>query len=147
VDNLTSNPVYDILLSMGSHHPSAEVRAAVALKDRLNNETIEKLLSSNDQQVLKNLVKSAAFRDYADTALLEKLIMNDPDIAQTVAYTLEAFGKIDKKQILRRLESHDDPKVLYALAGSFSTPLTVKKRLSKHADPDIAFEAIDALKQ
>jgi hypothetical protein len=146
IDNLNDNPLYDKLIEAAAQHPSAGVRASIAFRDRLTPEAIETLLQENNPTINQNLVKSDSFRAFADHQLIMEWIQKDAEIAETVARAFQTFVKVQTKKLIKVLEKHPDPRVLYALAANYATPKSVKERLAKNDDPDVAFEAKSGMK-
>ena len=136
-DNSDSN---DFFL-LAAQHPASSVRENVAYKDQLSTEVVELLSKDNSIAVLRNLVRSSAFRSFATQELLEKLIQLDTEVAQSIANNVESFENGDVNKLSTLLANHEDPSVVVSLAQNYSTPKKILKTLSTHSDPYVASEA------
>lgn len=124
-----------------SQHPSSSVREQVAYKDKLNEDTVMALAGDSSISVLRNLVRSSGFRRYATEDLVLELIDRDVEIACTIAQNFESFENVDRQKVIDQLISSNDPAVVAAVAGNYSSPKKTLKELLKHPDPYVAEEA------
>ena len=105
-------------------------------------EAAVKILSSDKSiGVLRNLVRSQKFKEYATLDALEKLLVLDTEIAQLIAGDIESYSEADSAKLAGIIATHSDPSVVASLAGSSSTPKKVLKTLLNHADPHVVSEA------
>ena len=91
--------------------------------------------------VLRNLVRSNAFKENATQAQLEQLIKLDTEIAQSIAGNVEGYEQADVNKLATLLAANDDPSVVASLAQNYSTPKKILKTLTTHSDPYVASEA------
>ena len=107
--NIVSNyPDHDDsneLFLLAARHPAATVRENVAYKDHLSLEAIDILAKDTSVAVLRNLVRSSAFREHATHEMLEKLINLDIEIAQSIANYIDSFKKFKSCTITGRNDS------------------------------------------
>ncbi len=140
--NIVSNyPDHDDsneLFLLAARHPAATVRENVAYKDHLSVEVIDILAKDTSVAVLRNLVRSNAFREHATHEMLEKLINLDIEIAQSIANYIESFQEADVIKLANLLATHVDPSVAGSLADNYSTPKKILKKLLTHPDPYVA---------
>ena len=133
-DHIDSN---DFFL-LAARHPASTVRENVAYKDHLSVEAIDILAKDTSVAVLRNLVRSDAFREHATHEMLEKLISLDIETAQSIAGYIESFQEVDVVKLAELLAAHADPSVAGSLADNYSTPKKILKKLLTHPDPYVA---------
>jgi hypothetical protein len=136
-DRIESNEFF----LLAAQHPASTVRENVAYKDKLTSDVVEILANDGSVAVLRNLVRSNAFRETASQDLLEKLISLDVEIAQSIAGSVESFEQADANKLAAAIATHEDPSVVSSLAGNYSTPKKILKTLINHPDPYVASEA------
>jgi hypothetical protein len=119
-------------------HPASTVRENIAYKDHLSSEVIEILAKDKSVSVLRNLVRSSAFKEQASHEMLEKLINLDIEIAQSIAGDVESFQEADVTKLANLLAVHEDPSVVASLANNYSAPKKILKKLLTHPDPYVA---------
>ena len=140
-DTESSAELFEVMAS----HPASYVRETVAYKDRLNHSTVEKLANDSSINVLRNLARSAAFREHASQDTVERLLALDVEIAQNIANNLDGFEQCDIGKLATLLSEHQDLGVLAALAGTYNAPKKILKALAAHSDPYVAFQAKNTL--
>lgn len=140
-DTKDSADFFEVMAS----HSAAYVREMVAYKDRLNKATVDKLAGDSSINVLRNLSRSAAFREHASPETVERLLNLDVEIAQNIANNLEGFEQCDIGKLATILSQHGDLGVLSALAGAYNAPKKILKALAAHPDPYVAFQAKNTL--
>ena len=127
--------------AIAAKHLAQNVRENVASKDNLDKATVDLLSNDSSVNVLRNLVRTAGFKKYAKQDLLEKLIQQDPDIAQDIAGDRESYEQADANKIIDLIIKLNDPYVINSIASNYSTPKKILKILMAHPDPSVAFEA------
>jgi hypothetical protein len=145
VSNYPDNKESNDFLFFAAQHPASGVRENVAYKDNLNSDVLEILSADNSITVLRNLVRSNAFKEHVTQSELERLITLDTEIAQTIAYNVEAFEQADTNKLATLLTEHSDPSVAANLAQNYSTPKRILKILANHPDPYVASQAKERL--
>ncbi len=140
-DTESSAELFEVMAS----HPAAYVRETVAYKDRLSHATVDILANDSSINVLRNLSRSAAFREHASFETVQKLLALDVEIAQNIANNLEGFEQCDMGKLATLLSEHQDLGVLAALAGTYNAPKKILKALAAHPDPYVAFQAKNTL--
>jgi len=127
--------------ALAAQHQASSVRENLAYKDNLSSEVVELLSKDNSIGVLRNLVRSNAFKENATQAQLEQLIKLDTEIAQSIAGNVEAYEQADVNKLATLLAGNEDPSVVASLAQNYSTPKKILKTLTTHSDPYVASEA------
>jgi hypothetical protein len=136
-DNESSNDFF----RLAAQHAASVVRENVAYKDHLNSDVLEILSKDSSISVLRNLVRSQAFRENVTQEELVALIKLDTEIAQTIANNVDSYEQADVNELASLLSKHEDPSVVYSLAQNWGTPKEILKTLLTHPDPYIANEA------
>ena len=136
-DKEDSNEFFEL----AAQHSASVVRENVAYKDSLSIDVLNLLSKDKSIAVLRNLVRTNAFRENATQDEILDLINLDVEIAQTIANYVESFEKADINTLALALSKHDDPSVVASLAGNYGTPKKVLKTLVNHPDPYVANEA------
>ena len=141
VSNFPDNAENNDLFGLAARHPAAVVREYVAGKDTLSEETLNVLSADSSIAVLRNLVRTNAFKEHASAELIEKLVGTDIEIAQTVAGDIDSYQSADTGKLYSLFSSHNDPSVVATLAGGYNVPKKVLKNLINHPDPYVVSEA------
>ena len=142
-DHVSSN---DFFL-LAAQHSASVVRENVAYKDHLNSDVLEILSKDSSISVLRNLVRSEAFKENVTKEELVELIKLDTEFAQTIAGSVDSYEQVDVNELASLLSVHEDPAVAYNLASSWSTPKKILKTLLKHSDPYVENEAKTRLEE
>ena len=149
VANITSN--YDdsseniYYFSLAAKHPASTVRENVAYKDTISEETVNQLSNDSSVSVLRNLVRTEGFREFATQDVIEKLVKLDFEIAQSVAHNVEQFQQAETTKLHAILMGLSDPSIFYALAGNCNTPKKILKELANHSDSYVSAAAKGSL--
>jgi len=145
VSNLVSNaPDHESserLYFYAAQHPSSSVRENVAYKDKLSEEIVGILAKDKSVAVLRNLVRTAKFRDIASLELLQALIGLDVEIATSIASDIESYAEAGSLALAKILAEHADPAVVLSLAGNYRAPKKILEGLLRYPDPQVAREA------
>ncbi len=145
VSNASDNKDNEDLFLLAARHPASSVREYVAYKDRLPDAAVKLLAADKSISVLRNLVRSKKFREHATIEELEKFLVLDTEIAQTIAGDIDSYSEADTTRLAEFVAAHSDPSVVAVLAGSYSTPKKILKSLLKHHDPYVVSEAKERL--
>lgn len=127
--------------ALAAQHPASSVRENVAYKDKLSEEILGLLINDKSIPVLRNLVRTEAFKENASAEVIERLIKLDVEIAQNIAGDIDSYQQADASKLCTLILGLDDPSILASLAGNYSTPKKVLKELVNHSDPYVAAEA------
>lgn len=127
--------------TLAALHPASTVRENVAYKDKLSGEILNLLINDKSIPVLRNLVRTEAFKENASVDDIERLIKLDVEIAQSIAGDIDSYQQADASKLCNVILGLDDPSILASLAGNYSTPKKVLKELVNHSDPYVASEA------
>jgi hypothetical protein len=127
--------------ALAAQHPASTVRENVAYKDKLSEEILGMLINDKSIPVLRNLVRTEAFKENASAEVIERLIKLDVEIAQNIAGDIDSYQQADANKLCTLILGLDDPSILASLAGNYSTPKKVLKELVNHSDPFVASEA------
>ena len=136
-DDQSNASVFEALVA----HPSSLVREAVANKDSLTAGAVKKLFEDPAVNVLRNVVRSGQARKSATTKQLLSVIAKDVDVAENVAYCIEAYENAEVDTVSAALVKHSDPKVRLAFANNSSAPKKYLKMLQTDLDRDVAAAA------
>lgn len=128
-----------------SHHESADVRAAIAYKEKLNETTLLKLVDDPSKDVRHNLLRSDAFQAWVDTAKLLDIATEDVEFARNIAASIGRFTKAESSKLIKALKVHHDPLVRFELAANWDVKKSDLKSLSMDKDPSVAEAAKKAL--
>ena len=132
--------------ALTAQHPASSVREHVAYNDNLSADVVNLLSQDSSIAVLRQLVKTSAFRENATEDLLDHLIKLDFEIAGSIASNVESFEHCDANKLAALLAAHTDPYVVVNLVQNYNTPKKVLKSLINHPDPYVASEAKARLK-
>lgn len=141
VSNASDNKDNEDLFVVAARHPASNVREYVAYKDHMPDSAMKLLSTDKSISVLRNLVRSQKFKEHATIEELEKLLLLDTEIAQSIAGDIESFVEADTSKLAALVATHSDPSVVASLAGSYSTPKKILKTLLNHTDPYVVSEA------
>lgn len=143
VDGLYDIPENQAIFDALIDHPASHVRQRLATKDHLSERAVLSLANDTDVDVLRNLVDSSAFREFATTEIMVRLIgLNDGDMARSIAVRIEEYSSCDRKILIEALVANPDPSIRFALAQNSSMPKSVHKRLLEDSDPDVRIHAV-----
>jgi len=93
VSNAPDHESSERLYFYSAQHPSSSVRENVAYKDKLSEEIVGILAKDKSVAALRNLVRTAKFRDIASLELLQALIGLDVEIATSIASDIESYAE------------------------------------------------------
>jgi len=145
---ISSSPDTEAFQSLYDHaatHQSAIVREYVAGKDNLSKNSVDILSADKSINVLRALVRSAAFKKHACDEILVNLILLDIEIARSIADYYEEFKMTDSDRILNALLQINEPAVMTNLINNYSTPKKVLKELANYPDSFVATAAKERL--
>jgi hypothetical protein len=127
--------------ALAARHPASSVRENIAYKDNITKETLSLLKIDKSLAVLRNLVRTEAFKKNASEEDIERLIHLDVEIAQNIAGDIDSYEQADAVKLCAIFLSMEDPSILASLAGNYSAPKKVLKELANNPDPYVALQA------
>lgn len=138
--------VSDDFLLLASRHPSALVRETIARTDSFPEEVCAILAEDWSASVIRALVNSGTFREWATLDVLERVMQIDAEIAVAVAEYCGNFRQVNVSALATILSQHPDPAVALAIADNSSTPKSVLRTLLDHEDRSVVERAKKALR-
>jgi hypothetical protein len=141
VSEISDSEANQAFFAEAAKHAAPNVRENVAYKENLDKATVDLLSKDTSVNVLRNLVRTVAFKKYAKQDLIEKLIATDAEVATTIAGDLEAYEQGDMNKSIDLIIKMNNPFVINSIANNYSTPKKVLKTLMSYPDPLIAFDA------
>ncbi len=124
----------------------AGVRAAVARKRAISEETVAKLASDPSPEVIDALV-SAQCGKLSESALAQIIQRNWSRVNRQIAQIVECYDQSDITAVAKLLAGSADPFVRAALASNASAPKLIVRQLLQDPDPDVRRLAQDTLKR
>ena len=137
INNYPNNDDSNDFFLLAAKHPASTVRENLAYKNHLSAEVLDILIKDSSVSVLRHLLRSNAFREYASHEVLEKFINLDIEMAQSIARDVETFQEADAVKLANLLALHEDPSVVASLADNYRTPKKILKKLLMHTDPHV----------
>ena len=131
----------DAFYLLAARHPAEVVRMRVAYIDTLPEEVCELLANDTSIDVLRALVDTTSFKEWASAGLIEALVTRDTEIAAKVARDIGTYRQVNVAALATRFAAHPDPAVVHRLAMSSDVPKKILKTLLTHADPSVAATA------
>lgn len=124
---------------------SAGVRAEIAYKNNISEETALLLLSDKDSDVLTRMIRNDATRVVMNKSIFESIlsIASETMIEDIISY-MERYENLSLETIMTSL-IHRSPSIALAIAEGYSTPKKILKNLLKHEDPDVVIAAKNSL--
>ncbi len=139
IDNLPDHQSLEQLYDLAAEHPSAQVRLAVARKDRLGEDAVRKLSEAREFYVLERLLASDQFRAQISQDRLLAIMDLHPELARDVAGSYASYLNCAAGALLAYLGGHRDPGVRLALVENYSANASLLRRFA--ADPDAGVRA------
>jgi len=131
--------------ALAARHPASTVRENIAYKDNISKEILSLLTADKSLPVLRNLVRTEAFKKNASEEDIERLIHLDVEIAQNIAGDIDSYEQADAAKLCTMFLSMEDPSILASLAGNYNAPKKVLKELASNSDPYVALQAKNQL--
>ena len=114
----------------------AAVRAAVACKAVVSEETVATLASDSSPEVIEALV-NAHRRKLSESALAQIIQRNWSGINGKIAWGVEGCAQSAIVVVAKLLAGSDDPSVRASLASNGDAPKLVLRQLLKDPDPEV----------
>ena len=137
IDNLPDHQSMEDLYDLAAEHPSAQVRLAVARKDRLGEEAVRRLAEAREFNVLERLLASDQFRAQVSQDRLLAILDLHPELARDVAGSYASFLNCAAGALLAYLGGHRDPSVRLALVENYSANAALLRRFAGDPDPGV----------
>jgi hypothetical protein len=126
---------------------TAAVRAAVACKAVISEETVATLASDSSPEVIEALV-NAQCRKLSESAIAQIIQRNWSGINRQIAQNVEDYyEQCDIGALAKLLASSADPSVRAALASNSRAPKLIVRDLLKDPDPEVRRMAQNTLRQ
>lgn len=124
----------------------ASIRADIAYKENISEETAKLLLADRDNAVLENIVSNKVVQSVATNEDIEHIITyaSQSTLKGFVSY-IAHFENIDTGEIYAKLLAQNNPDITLSIAESYDTPKRILKKLAKDSDVDIAKAAKNCL--
>ncbi len=137
VDSLPDHQAMEELYDLVVEHPSAQVRLAVARKDKLGEEAVRRLSEAREFYVLERLLVSDQFRAQVSQDRLLAILDLHPELARDVAGNYASFLNCAAGALLAYLGGHRDPGVRLALVENYSANAALLRRFAADPDPGV----------
>jgi len=137
IDNLPDHQSLEELYDLAAEHPSAQVRLAVARKDRLGEEAVRRLSEAREFYVLERLLASDQFRAQVSQERLIAILDLHPELARDVAGSYASYLNCAAGALLAYLGGHRDPGVRLALVENYSANAALLRRFAADPDPGV----------
>jgi hypothetical protein len=137
IDNLPDHQTLEGLYDLAAEHPSAQVRLAVARKDRLGEDAVRKLAEAREFYVLERLLASDQFRAQVSQERLLAIMDLHPELARDVAGSYASYLNCAASALLATLGSHRDPGVRLALVENYSASAALLRGFATDPDPGV----------
>jgi uncharacterized protein (DUF2336 family) len=125
----------------------AAVRAAVARKAVISEETVQVLASDSSPEVIEALVR-AQCRKLSESALAQIIQRNWSGTNRQIAQNVEDYyEQCDIAALAKLLAGSADPSVRATLASNSRAPKPVVRELLKDPDPEVRRSAQNTLRQ
>lgn len=115
-------------------HPSSLVREAISRRDDLSKELMNRLLSDEFIDIVRNICNSESFFNFAETSDVIKAAIRDMESARIIANYVSFLNSANRLEIYDHLIAHPDPSVRAALVDGINVPQHVVGKLCN--DPD-----------
>jgi hypothetical protein len=123
----------------------AGVRAAVARKRVISEETVANLASDTSPEVIDALV-SAQCGKLSESALVQIIQRNWTGVNREIARNVEDYNQSCITAVAKLLADSADPSVRAVLASNGRAPKLIVRQLLKDPDPEVRRLAQDTLK-
>jgi len=125
---------------------AAVVRAAVARKSAISEETVANFASDSSPEVIGALV-NAQCRKLSESAIVQIVQRNWSAVNRDIAHNVESFDQSDTTALAKLLAGSADPSVRAALASNSGSPKVVVRQFLNDPDPDVRRLARNTLKR
>lgn len=134
------------LLSLLSQSESPQVRRNVAGSDATPAEVIAVLLDDPCSEVVCQALSHQHAAELVSKEQIERWFKGgSSEVLETVVARCAEYDNVKFSEVYEIVEASNDLYLLLQLAGSYDAPKSILRKLSKHADPDIATAAAENL--
>lgn len=129
---------------------SPELRAGIADKEHLKDETIDMLLNDSSLEVMRSVIRNDSFKSRMNREILERYIeTGDTEILTVIAGDIDDYTDVndicEMDWLCGRLMIEKDPNVRYELAGNEKIPFLFLQELTEDHDINVAEKAQETL--
>lgn len=121
------------------------VRADIARKANLSDDTIALLGRDTHREIHSNLLSNDKFKESASTETLLGFLRADHEVAESIAGNIESYEGADQNQLVEAVLAHPQPAVRKSLAGNYSAPKRAIKALLVDTDASVRAAAKQTL--
>jgi hypothetical protein len=126
---------------------SRTIRAEIARRDKINEDTVLYLIQDKSVDVLRNLVRNEKFQEIATLEHIKTLINSgDTGVLEELVYSADKFEKNICEYISKEAIKSTDTDVRYALADNKNIPMNYLHDLTNDEDWGVANQAKDTIK-
>ena len=146
VANLPDAPAFAPIYRELAKHQSTSVRAEVADKCNLDDETALLVLNDDSRQVIFNAIGGFGENKNAKKVITEAIISrlldkNSLNITGRIVLNANSFPLVSPDYIYDRVKNNPDPDFRDLLASTSDVPRSVKRRLENDADLSVSMTA------
>ena len=135
----------DLFLALAKSQNSL-VRKEVAYKDEINVETAELLLADRDPDVLERILTNEAVKPVVTNDRLEEILgFAGTEVADNIICNMDDYEEVNCDVLADFIIAQDNPTLTLKLAGNYSLPKKILKKLAKSKDKDIKTAAKKSL--
>jgi len=136
------------IFSALAKHPSAGVRAAVADKQNLDDETVMLLADDNDPNVSRGIPYNETFKNLVTLEQIKKMLEKENDASINIINYAGTFMKVSVEEVEQAIKDADikDPVILMEAARSYDLSSEYIEELTQHPDVSVANAAKETLK-
>lgn len=136
------------IFSALAKHPSSGVRAALADKQNLDDETVMLLAEDNDPSVSRGIPYNEAFKNLVTIEQIKKMLEKENDTSTSIINYAGDFKKVSVEEVEQAIKDADikDPVILMEAARSYDLSSEFIEELTQHQDPSVANAAKETLK-
>ena len=128
-------------------HPYPGIRANLANKQNLDDETVMLLASDTDMNVLNTITYSQPFKRIATLDIIKSLLEQDNDASSNIISDAGNFKKVSVDEIEQIVKDVvKNPRVLQVAAQSYDLSKAFLEELSQNPDVSVSSAAKEALK-
>ena len=128
-------------------HPYPGIRAQLASKQNLDDETIMLLASDTDMNVLCNVTYSESFKSMATLDDIKRILEQNNDASMNIISSAGSFKKVSVDEIEQTIkEVVKNPRVLQVAAQAYEMTNAFLEELSQNPDVSVSSAAKETLK-
>lgn len=125
---------------------SAGVRAEIAYKNSISEETALLLLSDKDSTVLTRMIRNDVTGAVMNESIFESILsISSEEMIEDIIGSIGRYEDLSLETIMTSLIHIGSASIDLAIARESSTPKKILKNLLKHEDPDVVMAAKKSL--